>query len=503
MKKIVLLILLLTMTLGISACQDNSFPTSLALLEENPNIDNYYQIFIRSFADSNGDGIGDLKGIENNLDYLETLGVTALWLTPFHPSNTYHGYAVNDYYDVHEDFGTLEDLQSLINTAQTKNIEIMMDLVINHSSDQHPWYVAARNDMDSPYRDYYFWDAPNVAYQSFVGGLVDFDPRSESFKDEVKKILKFYGDMGILKFRIDAAKHIFDKPGLTAIDTNAGLYILEFKAYLQSEFGDAAHIVSEVFEYSYVRYPNYVLGTGSVFNFFGAMHLEQKVGFQSSRSNFVSSLNLFYKAMEVAQPNYIDHLFIGNHDINRPATRIPNIDARKQTVKAMYTLPGNVYLYYGDELDLLGRRQEGVNVSGYGTAYDEFRRTAFLWDDERETSWFPDVQNISTPNVIEAIDNVDSMYHVYHTFMNLRLQYPALMFGDFIPYENNDYNIQGFYRTFTHGEHTQKVLVIINISQQVANFILPSILETIYEDSESEFTLDAYGVGIYLIEEGM
>ena len=88
MKKIVLLILLLTMTLGISACQDDRFPTSLSLLEEHPNIDNYYQIFIRSFADSNDDGIGDLKGIENNLDYLETLGVTALWLPPFHPYNT-------------------------------------------------------------------------------------------------------------------------------------------------------------------------------------------------------------------------------------------------------------------------------------------------------------------------------------------------------------------------------------------------------------------------------
>ena len=503
MKKTVLLLLLLTMTLSISACQNEAFPTSLELFEEHPNIDNYYQIFIRSFADSDDDGIGDLKGIENNLDYLENLGVTALWLTPFHPSNTYHGYAVTDYYDVHDDFGTLEDLQSLIDTAHTKNIDIMMDLVINHSSDQHPWYVEARSDMESPYRDYYYWDAPNVAYQSFVGGLVDFDPTSQAFKNEVKDILKFYGDMGILKFRIDAAKHIFDKPGLTAIDTNAGLYLLEFKAYLQTEFGDAAHIVSEVFDYNYIRYPNYVLGTGSVFNFFGAMHLEQKIAFQSSRFNFVSSLNQFYKAMEEAQPHYIDHLFIGNHDINRPATRIPNKDARTQTVKAMYTLPGNIYAYYGDELDLLGRRQEGVNVSGYGTAYDEFRRTAFLWGDDRETSWFPDTQNISTPNVTEAMGNMDSMYYVYHEFMNLRLEYPALMFGDFTPYDNNDYNIQGFYRTYQNGDQIQKILVIINISQQGADVTLPAILETIYEDSESGFTLDAYGVGIYLIEEDM
>ena len=501
MKKILLLLLIISATLALHACQNKTFPTSVELQDVHTNIDNYYQIFIRSFADSNHDGIGDLKGIENNLDYLETLGVTALWLSPFHPSNTYHGYAVTDYYDVHEDFGTLEDLQSLIDAAKSRNMDIMMDLVINHSSDQHPWYIDARSNMDSPYRDYYFWDAPNVAYQSFVGGLVDFDPTSEAFKAEVKSMLQFYGDMGILKFRLDAAKHFFDKPGLTAIDTNAGLYILEFKAFLQSEFGDETHIVSEVFEYNYIRYPNYVLGTGSVFNFYGAMHLEQKVGFQSSRFNFVSSLRQFYEAMNDVQPNYIDHLFIGNHDIDRPATRIANIDARKQTVKAMYTLPGNIYLYYGDELDLLGRRQEGVNVPGYGTAYDEFRRTAFLWGDAQETSWFPDVQNISTPNANEAMDDEASMYHVYQTFMQLRLNYPALMYGNFTPYENNDYNIQGFYRTYQNGDQKQTILVMINISQQASEIILPSILETIYEDNTSMLGLDAYGVGIYLIEE--
>ncbi|MGB0345382.1 MAG: alpha-amylase family glycosyl hydrolase, partial [Acholeplasmataceae bacterium] len=168
MKKILLLLLIISATLALHACQNKTFPTSVELQDVHTNIDNYYQIFIRSFADSNHDGIGDLKGIENNLDYLETLGVTALWLSPFHPSNTYHGYAVTDYYDVHEDFGTLEDLQSLIDAAKSRNMDIMMDLVINHSSGQHPWYIDARSNMDSPYRDYYFWDAPNVAYQSFV-----------------------------------------------------------------------------------------------------------------------------------------------------------------------------------------------------------------------------------------------------------------------------------------------------------------------------------------------
>jgi len=502
MKKSMMLLSMLMITLSLMSCEsdtENITYTSLDFIETHPNYDNYYQIFIRSFADSDGDGIGDLKGIEDNLAYIQTFGATAIWLTPFHPSNSYHGYGVTNYYDVHEDFGTLDDLRSLVNAASDMGIDIMMDLVINHSSDQHPWYKDAVGNPSSPYHEYYYFNGNTNAYSSFVGGLVDFDPTNEAFKAEVKNMLDFYVDLGIQKFRLDAAKHFFDKPGLTGIDINAGLYILEFNAYLKNNYGEDTFIVSEVFDYSDVRYPSYLIGSDSVFDFFGMLHILNKVGLQSSRSYFVSILDRFYQDMEVAKPGYIDSIFLSNHDVDRLTARITNAYARKQAVRAMLLLPGNPFVYYGEELDMIGVRKEGVEVSGYGTAYDEFRRTAFLWGDDRETSWFPDTQNVDIPDVFEQMNDETSMYHVYHTFLQMRLEYPALMFGDFTPYEHNDYNIQGYYRTFTENDYTQTVLIIHNIDNE-PYMIQPIDGATIVY---GQYNMTAYDTLVLLIDEAL
>jgi glycosidase len=490
MKRIVLLSVLILFSIALMSCEKElpKFYTSLDFLEEFPNHDNYYQIFVRSFADSNNDGIGDFNGIEQALPYLKELGITALWLTPFHPSNSYHGYGVTDYYDVHEDFGTLEDLTSLVNEARALQIDIMMDLVINHSSDQHPWYVDALANPNSKYRDYYYFNGANSAYQSFVGGLVDFDPRSEAFKEEVKRILDFYVDLGIRKFRLDAAVHFYDKPGLTGMDLNAGLYILYYNAYLKQTYGDDTWIVSEVFDYSDVRYANYLIGSDAVFNFYGMGQLVQKVGNQSSRFNFVTLMERFYNNVTALNPMYADPIFLSNHDVDRLRHRITNLDARKQTVKAMLTLPGSPFVYYGDELDMFGQRQEGTNVSGYGTAYDEFRRTAFLWGDERQTSWFPDNYNNDTLTLDEAKALETHIFHTYKTFLNLRLQHPALMFGDFKAYEGNDFNIQGYYRSFTHEKLEESLLVILNISSSPQQIDAIIDAEVIY----GSYNMNAY-----------
>lgn len=500
MKKWVAFFVLLSVSVMLSACQETPIEktyTSLDFVEEFPNVDNYYQIFIRSFADSDGDGIGDLKGIEENLDYVYDLGVTAIWLSPFHPSNAYHGYGVTNYYEVDPDYGTLEDLRSLIASADTLGIDIMMDLVINHSSDQHPWYQEALSNPSSPYREYYYFNGGSGAYQSFVGGLVDFDPRSESFREEVKDMLDFYVDIGIRKFRLDAAKHFYDKPGLSGIDVNAGVYILGFNAYLKNTYGKDTFIVSEVFDYSEVRYPSYVIGSDSLFDFFGMLHVLNKVGLQSSRSNYVSILDRYYQTMANARDGYISSNFLSNHDIDRLSSRITNPNARRQAVTAMMLLPGNPFLYYGEELDLVGIRKEGIEVLNYGTAYDEFRRTAFLWGDERQTSWFPDTQNEDVKPISEHMLDETSMYHLYKTMFQLRLQYPALMYGGFEPFEKNDYNIQGFYRTFINDQLTQSMLVIHNIDNQAQTIEDIEGATVIY----GSYDMPAYGTLILLLSE--
>ncbi|PKK96620.1 MAG: alpha-amylase, partial [Tenericutes bacterium HGW-Tenericutes-3] len=157
MRKLFLFIMAFFLMLGVVSCkpsEEEVTPTpEVDLKAVYPQNDVYYEIFVRSFADSDADGIGDLNGITQNLDYLEDLGVTALWLMPINPSPSYHGYSVTDYYDIESDYGTLADFQDLIDQAKSKDIDIIIDLVINHTSDQHPWYLSAQSSTSSEYRD--------------------------------------------------------------------------------------------------------------------------------------------------------------------------------------------------------------------------------------------------------------------------------------------------------------------------------------------------------------
>lgn len=122
----------------------------------------YYQIFVRAFADGDGDGLGDLRGIINSLDYLEELGVGGIWLTPIHPSPTYHKYDVMDYYAIDREIGTLDDFRELVEKAHERDIKVIIDLVLNHTSSRHPWFTSAALNHQSQYRDYYIWAAEDT-----------------------------------------------------------------------------------------------------------------------------------------------------------------------------------------------------------------------------------------------------------------------------------------------------------------------------------------------------
>lgn len=196
-----------------------------------------YQIYIRSFQDSNGDGVGDIPGILPHLDELKELGVDVLWLSPFCTSpNDDNGYDVSDYYSIQPEYGTMADLEELIDEAQKRNMTIMMDLVFNHTSDEHPWFKESRSSTNNPKRDWYLWAAPNNGkepnnWDSFFGGKAwEFDPQTQEFychifskkqpdlnwanpavRNELKKISLFWIKKGIRAFRLDAI-HLIGKP---------------------------------------------------------------------------------------------------------------------------------------------------------------------------------------------------------------------------------------------------------------------------------------------------
>ena len=199
-----------------------------------------YQIWTRSFCDGNGDGIGDLWGVLSKLDYIKSLGVDAIWFSPIYPSpNADYGYDISDYKNIHPDFGDLELFKKVLAEAHDRGLKVFMDLVVNHSSDEHPWFLESKKSRDNPYHDYYYWRPgkrlgrrrlpPNNWTSLFEGGAWEYDPGLDEYylhlfakkqpdlnmanpkvREEVKDILRFWLDLGVDGFREDVTKYFAD-----------------------------------------------------------------------------------------------------------------------------------------------------------------------------------------------------------------------------------------------------------------------------------------------------
>lgn len=209
-----------------------------------------YQIYPRSFCDSNGDGIGDLKGIQSKLDYLKELGINVIWMSPVYKSpNDDNGYDISDYQDIMTEFGTMEDFDELLAAAHERGIRIVMDLVVNHTSDEHPWFIESRSSKENPKRDYYIWrDAvdghePNNWGSSFSGSAWEWDEKTQMYylhcfskkqpdlnwenpkvRDDVFAMMDWWCRKGIDGFRMDVISMISKKDGLPDVPTDGGLY---------------------------------------------------------------------------------------------------------------------------------------------------------------------------------------------------------------------------------------------------------------------------------------
>lgn len=508
MKKILSLLFILVISFSLYACKEDPTdpidpidPTdpieSYDFDALNPQNDIYYQIFVRSFADSDGDGIGDLNGIKENLGYLEDLGITALWLLPINPSPSYHGYDVTDYYDIESDYGTLEDLEALVDEASKKDIKIILDLVINHTSDQHPWYKDAVSNTSSPYRDYYIFNNGS-AYETFPGGMKDLNLENPLVIEEIYNIVDFYLDLGIHGFRLDAAMHFIESVNSHWDNT---LLIMNLNAHMREKNPDS-YIVSEVYVNSYDLIKDYFIGSDSVFNFYIQSNIADKVGMGNSRTQFVSNLNRAYDAYREVDPEFIDAPFIGNHDMDRIASSqgfVNQPDKLALAARILMTLPGNPYIYYGDELGMKGYRYEGTQIPGYGIVYDEYRRQPFMWGTPTyQTDWLPsDGSNDTTLHLEDQkIDDL-SMFNRYQEMIEIRKENPALMYGNYFkPFKDNSLYVQGFVRSYTYEDYSQAVLVLHNLTSDEVTVDI-EYLEFILGDS---LTIEGYQTLIVSID---
>ncbi|MHC2990972.1 alpha-amylase [Pontibacter sp. HJ8] len=447
-----------------------------------------YEIFVQSFCDSNNDGIGDIKGMTSKLDYLAGLGIEGVWLMPMSPSPSYHKYDVTDYYGIHPDYGTMEDFKEFVNEAHKRNIHVVIDLVLNHSGNGHPWFQAAAKDEKSPYRDYYVWahkddpqtkgegkttgaDSYNVNHWHsvegsdykyfgyFWGGMPDLNFDNPKVKEEAYKIGRYWlKEVGVDGFRLDAARHIFpdDRP-----DDNHRFWE-EFRSEMQKVKKDV-YLVGEVWAESDVVAP-YSKGLPALFNFEMSWAILKALNQGTGDSLALKHARIMNNYSQV-NPAYVDATILSNHDQNRIMSELKgDKNKAKMAAALLFTLPGSPYIYYGEEIGMTGKKP------------DEQIREPFLWDvkskDECRTSWMTPVNSTEQTVAPVALQEADenSLLNHYKALIKLRNNSPALTYGVIEPVSMENKAISAFLRT----HEGESVLVLHNVSGAAANVPMPA-----------------------------
>jgi len=407
----------------------------------------YYEIFVGSFYDSDGDGLGDLQGLISKLDYLnndrgeDCLGVNGIWLMPVSPSPTYHKYDVTDYYSIDPQYGTMEDFELLIAECNSRNIDVIIDLVINHTSSKHPWFLSALEEIENKseprYRDYYNFveDRPGSGYYQTVGGLYyeaifwsempDLNMDNEELREEISNIARFWLDKGVAGFRLDAAKHIYNSQGRN----------LEFWTWfvdMCTEIKEDVFLVAEVWSNEVEILPYYETGL-ALFNFTFSGHdgTISKHMRSGNGDSLASAIESFDREIRSRNPDGINCPFLSNHDTGRSAGFFPDPNKRKLAAAIYLMIPGNPFIYYGEEIGMTG------------SGIDENKRTAMLWsttDPTGKTRNPLGAEDVKPPSagVAEQLADPDSLLNYYRAILKLKAKHPDIFDSEVIKVEVDD-----------------------------------------------------------------
>ncbi|MDN5343206.1 MAG: alpha-amylase [Oceanotoga sp.] len=337
----------------------------------------FYELYLRSFYDSNGDGIGDFKGLEKKLDYLQNIGIDSIWLLPIMKSPAFHGYTITDFYKTNSLYGNIDELKQLLNEAHKRNIKIVLDLPINHVSVSSEWFQKALND-EKPYKNWFIWSNNKTNtderrhwgndkiwhkindkyfYGLFGPGSPDLNFENKELWDEIKKIFKHWLNIGFDGFRLDAAKHIFDydKKNMKfkyQHDKNIKFWI-EMLEYIKSIKKDAI-IISEVWdEKEIVKKYDGIFEIG--FNFPLSYIIKDSIKLNDAEK--------FVKDLKEVMPAYFKKKpiktksgnFLTNHDMTRLRSELKSIKKSNFALNILLTLPGIPFIYYGEELSMRGK----------------------------------------------------------------------------------------------------------------------------------------------------
>ncbi|MCK6511687.1 DUF3459 domain-containing protein [Myxococcota bacterium] len=408
----------------------------------------FYQIFLRSFKDSDGDGIGDFEGLIRQLDYLndgkpettDDLGVTAIWLLPVFSSPSYHGYDTTDYRQINKPYGTNETFARFVQEAHKRGIKVVLDLVINHTSSQHPWFLASQ-DPASSYRPWYVWRSDNPGwtqpwgsgsvwhpsggayyYGIFWKGMPDLNFQHEPVRKEITSLAQHWLKAGVDGYRLDAARYIVaNGAGQLQSDQPETLdYWRSFRNDVKQTRNDAV-LIGEVWS-----------DTASIEKYCKGDQLDLAFHFPMAESIYLAitamSNEALWKTIQQSQnyPLSCWAPFLTNHDQIRIMSRLrQDLPMMRNAAKILLTLPGTPFVYYGEEFGMLN----GNNRN------DEAKRTPFAWNASPNggfttgTPWEPLTPH-DTANVTSQSKDPQSLLSLYRKLIHLRNQQPALRRGD-------------------------------------------------------------------------
>lgn len=434
----------------------------------------FYQVFVRSFQDSNGDGIGDLKGLQNRLDDLQRLGVTALWLNPINPSASYHGYDVTDYTGINKDYGNLEDFTNLVNAAHDRRIKVILDFVPNHTSSQHPWFLESKNP-NSPKRNWYNWrnSGPNwknplgnasnpwystsgaYYYAPFWSEMPDLNWRNPEVKSALFGAARIWLERGADGFRVDAVRYLFEgasgNPGDSSPDQPESIaWAKDFTQFVNGVKPDAA-VVTEAWADTATVSKYFVGGQGQQLGFNFDLQRAIRDSANAARPAAVQSV------LERVAANYpasaVDAIFAGNHDISR--MKFFGAGRYRSAAALLLTLPGTPFIYYGEE----------IGMPNGPSGKDEDKRTPMRWDAtpnagfSSTTPWYAFSTDDPQISVSEQLEQRGSLYNLYRNLIRTRQGSEALRVGGYAPLRSDAERVFSFLRSIG----SKRVAVVINL----------------------------------------
>ena len=490
-----------------------------------------YQIYPKSFLDSNGDGIGDLKGIISKLDYLEKLGITAIWLSPVYQSPMDdNGYDISDYEAIASIFGTMEDMETLIAEGQKRGIKMIMDLVVNHTSDEHAWFIEAKENPNSPERDYYIWrDQPNDLLSTFSGSAWEFDPASqqyylhffskkqpdlnwenETLRQKIYDMMNFWIDKGIGGFRMDVIDMIGKIPDQKIV-ANGPMLHPYLKEMNRATFGDKDLLtVGETWGATpeiakqYSGPDNEELSMVFQFEHIGLLFQEGQPKWHYAKKLNVPKLKEIFNKWqtELGMDEGWNSLFWNNHDLPRIVSswgddQVYRVKSAKALAILLHLMRGTPYIYQGEEIGMTNypfksldeiediesinyakeSLEKGVELD---TIMDQIRhigrdnaRTPMQWSKQPQAGfttghpWLAVNPNYQEINVEAALADPSSIFYTYQQLVALRKEQDWLISADFELVDTTD---QVF--AYQRVDGNQRYLIVVNLSSQVQSFEL-------------------------------